>query len=161
VEGTKQFYLALKKQATGRPPSRSVYSSADLKDSFNRALSMIGVANVDSFEANDILLCIMCLLQDVRIVSREKVVIGLLQLIGTEKYIQLYGRVPIGDKFAGFPVLAVPTRQNLKEFEHTVAKSVRVRGRQQDILVLNNVISARCHNGDLTLFQGDPITRSN
>jgi hypothetical protein len=44
---------------------------------------MIGVAPVDSFEANEILLCIMCLLQDVRMVSREKVVIGRLQLIGT------------------------------------------------------------------------------
>ena len=106
----------------------SVYSSTDLKNSLNHALSVIGAANVDSYETNDILLCIMCLLQDVRIVKKN-VVIGVLQLCCTEKYIQLYGQAPIENKFVSFPVLHVPNRHNerLKEFSHTVAKSVRVR----------------------------------
>jgi hypothetical protein len=162
VDGRKQVYRALNKQATGRPEFRSVYSSIDLKDSLNQGLSMIGVANVDSLETNDILLCIMCLLQDVRIVLKKGVV-GVLQLGCTDKHIQLYGSTPIGNKFVAFPVLAVPNLQNdrLAQFEHTVAKSVRVHGRQPDeYRVLNNVISARCHNGILTLFQGDPLSRS-
>jgi hypothetical protein len=167
VDGIEKVHRVLNKQLDKQAMDRplgfgSVYSSTDLKDSLNHVLSMIGVANVDSYETNDILLCIMCLLQDVRIVQRN-VVIGVLELCYTERHIQLYGRSPIGKKFVTFPVLAVPNQQNerLKEFEHTIAKSVRIRGRQhEEFRVLNNVISARCHNGCLTLFQGDPLSKS-
>jgi len=160
VDGSKQVSRALNKQASGRPEFRSVYTATDLKESLNQALSIIGVATVDSFETNDILLCIMCLLQDVRIVYKKAVI--LLQLYWTTNHIHLYGLVPIGNKFVSFPILAVPNHHNncLKEFEHTLAKSVPVRERQhEELRVLNNVISARCQNGHLTLFQGDPLSK--
>jgi hypothetical protein len=166
LDGTEQVNRALNNQPTrdSGPKFGSVFSSDDLKDSLNQAFSMIGIATVDDFETNDILLCIMCLLQDVRIVHRQnKRVIGVLALNYSDKHIQLYGTVPnIGKKkvTVGFPVLHVPNLQNdrLKEFEHTVAKSAPVRGRQQEeFSTLHNVISARCHNGHLTLFQGDPL----
>ena len=159
VKGIEEVSLALKaKPPPGGPKYGSVYSFHDLKDSLNQALSMIGIATVDSLETNDILLCIMCLLQGVRIVSKKKGVIGKLQLLCSGNHIQLYGSAPFENIFISFPVLHVPNLQNnrLNEFEHT--KSVRGPGRQNwECRVFNNVISARCHNGNLTLFQGDPL----
>jgi hypothetical protein len=164
LDGTKQINRGLNKQSPNDPLPKfgSVFSSDDLKDSLNQALSMIGIATVDHFETNGILLCIMCLLQEVRIVSRKKKdVIGVLNLIWSDTHIQLYGSTPLGNKFLAFPVLAVPNLHNnrLKEFEHTVAKNFP--GRQHNVTrILSNVISARCHNGALTLFQGDPLPRA-
>jgi hypothetical protein len=166
VDGRKQVHRALNNQLSKQEMDRplgfgSVYSSTDLKDSLNDALSMIGVATVDSYETDNILLCIMCLLQDVRIVQ-GKVVIGVLDLCYTARHIQLYANSPIADKFVSFPVLHVPNRHNerLKEFSHTLAKSVRIRGRQhEEFRVLKNIISARCHKDHLALFQGDPLSR--
>jgi hypothetical protein len=159
IDGKNQVLRALKKPP-GRPEFRSVYTATDLKESLNEALSIIGVAHVDSFETNDILLCIICLLQDVRIIDKNDVIV--LQISWTANHIDLHGVVLIGDKFVSFPVLAVPNHHGnrLKGFEHTVAKSVVVRGRKhEEVRVLKNVISARCHNGDLTVFQGDPLAR--
>lgn len=165
LDGTKQVNRALEKQPTRDPGPKfgSVFSSDDLKDSLNQVLSMMGIATLDDFDTNDILLCIMCLLQDVRIVQgQNKRVIGVFGLNYSDKYIQLYGTVPnIGTKKVGvgFPVLHVPNLQyeRLSGFSHELAKAPkndRLDGRGYwECRTLINLVRARCYNGRLTLFE--------
>jgi hypothetical protein len=165
LDGTKQVNRALSKQPTRDPGPKfgSVFSSDDLKNSLNQVLSMIGIATVDDFDTNDILLCIMCLLQDARIVQgQNKRVIGVLGLNYSDKYIQLYGTVPnLGKKKVGvgFPVLHVPNLQyeRLRGFSHELGKppkNDRLGGRGYwECRTLINLVRVRCYKGRLTLFE--------
>lgn len=84
-----------------------VFSVLDFRDSLNVALAKFGLTGMSEIIVNDMLICIISILHDVRIVRADGMAFGLLRMAVSPTKIQLIGEVEIANtgRFAQFAVL--------------------------------------------------------
>jgi hypothetical protein len=105
---TKQTLDSLGKVA-GILEIKPVFERAGVGTSLNRALESAGVMPLADGQIDQVLVCVISLLQHVRIVNRGGVAIGELVLARTASEVLLLGKVHVQSKVdAVFPVLVAP-----------------------------------------------------
>jgi hypothetical protein len=110
LDRTKRLLDQLGKQS-GVLEIKPVFSKAEISHSINQVLQHIGLPSFEESHIDQILVCIMSLLQEVRILDRKGAELGRLILVHTASELQLLGEVWVLNKlYATFPVLIAPNR---------------------------------------------------
>jgi hypothetical protein len=120
-----------------------VHSAAAFRDSLNATLAKFKLSPLNPGVTDDVLACVMSLLQEVRL-SHNKVEIGRLELARFKKELWLLGAITMpGPKKTRviFPALIVP---------NTYCSS----GDEKKLGAFPGLVEAKCTNGRLRLYVG-------
>jgi hypothetical protein len=121
----------------------AVHSATEFHDSLNATLARFDLSPLDLHVTNDVLACIMSLLQEVRLIHNG-VEIGAFQVGRFKKELWLLGAIRMpGPKKVPivFPALIVP---------NTYCSS----GEENKVGEFSDIVEAKCVNGRLKLFVG-------
>ncbi|MGE3979577.1 MAG: hypothetical protein AB7F94_18630 [Nitrospira sp.] len=146
VQHMNAFVEAAVKNGPAQMKVKPVYSSAEFRDSLNTSFARFGLPQVSPDLTDDVLICIMSLLQDVRIVHRrEEIGHLLLSRFASELWLFAVVMEPIKKVPVLFPALTVPNR-------HCPVWDA------QPLAAFSGLVEARFTEGRLRLsVNGDPI----
>jgi hypothetical protein len=136
-EAKKTLDDAKQKGAGRQLVFRELFTVKDVQNSFNSTFSQLDLEDLTLQDAEDVLLCIMSLLQDVRILHNDEE-IGKLTLVRTKSEIQLRGNIRIQNEDFPFSPLIVPNHY-----------CDGPRGEEPQ--PFSGLVEARCINGALKL----------
>jgi hypothetical protein len=132
VKHVLDYCKALRSKQSATLAVDVVHTPKSFRSSMNEVLRKYGLSTFDEATANDVLACIMSILQEVRLFHKKKD-IGRLRLLCFKTDLWLYGEIqePRKKAYVRFPALIVPNRycaipKSYREFSGVVvAKCVR------------------------------------
>ena len=121
---------------------KPVFSLMEMKNCVDLCLTQFGLGALDERLTNQILVCIISLLQDVRLVKRDGTPVGVLEVAVSKTEVVLLGKVRLDSK----PVHVVfPALVATNDFMEIPEASVPI--------ILEGVSWAGCQNGTMSLIQ--------
>jgi hypothetical protein len=126
----------------GKPSTVPIFSLAELKACLDSCLAQFGLAAIDEPMVNYVLICIISLLQDVRLVKRDGTSVGVLEVAISKTDVVLLGNVRLDSKpvHVVFPALVA-------------ANDFMVIPEASTPIVLEGISWAGCQNGKMSLVQ--------